>query len=197
MKTSERIAIALCLILTASPSWAKSLHEAVRDGDILAAEQLISEGEGVEEQDEAALTPLVTAALAGQMESVVLLIDKGADPSGRDGNGYTALHAAAHAGHLDVVELLIGYGVDTNDQENKAGIAPLHAAAERGFQDIAELLLREGADVGVRTPTGHTPVVMAVLNTHPAMVKLLREHGANCSKIKLVKYRKYCMNAGT
>jgi ankyrin repeat protein len=197
MKTLEQLAIALCVVLVMTPAWAGNLHEVVRDGDTSGAERLIAAGADVEAQDEAALTPLVTAALAGQRETMILLIDKGADPRGRDGNGFTALHAAAHTGHLDIVEMLIDHGLDINDQENMAGITPLHAAAERGYRDIVDILLRHGANVHVKSGTGHTPVVMAVLNAHAGTVKLLRDHGADCTKIKLARYHDFCVNAGT
>ncbi len=197
VRIPERIAIVLFVGLIAAPAWAGSLHEAVRDGDSAAAERLIAAGADVEALDDAALTPLVTAALAGHNETVVLLIDKGADLRGRDGNGFTALHAAAHAGHLDVVNLLINHGVDINDQQNTAKITPLHAAAERDFREIAEVLLDQGATMDLKSLTGHTPVVMATLKGHAEMVKLLRDHGANCSKIRSKRFREYCMNAGT
>jgi ankyrin repeat protein len=125
------------------------------------------------------------------------LIAAGADPKGRDGNGFTPLHAAAHAGHADIVSLLIDNGVDVNDQNNMANVTPLHMAAERGFVTIAKILLDNGATPDERAGRGHTPVAMATLNTHPEMVKLLRDHGADCHYFKFPKYRDYCLKAGS
>jgi ankyrin repeat protein len=195
-RIAERYGLAIVIGLATTTAWAGQLHEVVRDGNILTAERLIAAGADVEAHDEAALTPLVTAALAGHQDAVVLLIEHGADPRGRDGNGFTALHAAAHSGHRDLVTLLLDHGLDVNDQQNSAEITPLHAAAERGFVDIAETLLRNGADVHLKSLTGHTPVAMAVLKTNPAVVGLLRAHGADCSAIRFDRHRDYCLNAG-
>ncbi len=190
LRTAELLVIALCVGLATASAWSAPLHEAVHDGDAAAAERLIAAGADVEALDDEALSPLVTAALAGHKKIVALLIAKGADPRGRDGNGYTALHAAAHAGHLDVVKLLVEHGVDINDRKNKSKLTPLHAAAERDFRKIAKLLLDHGATMDTKT------IMSAVLKPHPGMVKLLRDHGANCSKIRSARYRKYCMNVG-
>ena len=197
MRTPEVVAIALCAGLIAMPARADALHEAARDGDTAQAEQLIAAGADVEAQDEAALTPLVTAALAGHRQIVNLLIDKGADPAGRDGSGFTALHAAAHAGHLDIVKLLLQRGVDINDQENEPKITPLHAAAERDRRDVAAALLAAGADMEIRADDGKTPIFMVTLKAHTEMVRLLRDHGANCSHIRSATFRDFCINAGS
>lgn len=176
---------------------AEPLHDAARSGELERARELIAAGADVEALDEAVLSPLVLAALYGQAETVRLLIDAGAAPGGRDGNGYTALHAAAHGGHPAVVRLLLEFGLDVNDQANKARIAPLHAAAERDFTEIAALLLSEGADLQSKAGTGHTALAMAVLNGHEAMTALLRDSGADCSEIKLKRYRDFCLGAGS
>lgn len=190
-------ALFVSIILIASAR-AESLHDAARNGNTETVKRLIAEGADIQAIDsETALTPLVEAALAGDREIVVLLIEKGADPAGRDGKGFTALHAAAHMGHVDIVELLIDQGVDLNDQQNTSKITPLHAAAERDYQDVAKILLLRGAEIDPKTGSGHTPAFMAVLNGHPDMVKLLRDHGAQCSHVRSKKFKEYCMNAGS
>lgn len=197
IKSLIHLATLLAALVPAAAPWAGELHQAAREGDSAAAERLIASGADVQEIDsDTALTPLVEAALAGNEDVVVLLIRKGADPRGRDGKGFTALHAGAHMGHVEVVELLLEQGVDLDDQENIARITPLHAAAERDHRDVARVLLVKGAEVDLKTGSGHTPAFMAVLNDHPEMVKLLREHGADCSHIRSKKLREYCMNPG-
>ena len=198
LESSVYLSALLVSVLLVASVWAGPLHDAARDGDRAMVERFIAEGADVQEIDsETALTPLIEAALAGDKEIVALLIEKGADPAGRDGKGFTALHAAAHMGHVDIVELLIDQGVDLNDQQNTSKITPLHAAAERDYPDVAEVLILRGAEIDPKTGSGHTPVVMAVLNGHPDMVKLLRDHGAQCSHIRSKKFKEYCMNAGS
>ena len=196
LEPSVYLSALLASVILVASTWAGPLHDAAREGDGEAVERLIAEGSNVQEIDsETALTPLVEAALAGNKGIVVLLIEKGADPAGRDGKGFTALHAAAHMGHVDIVELLIEQGVDVNDQENTSRITPLHAAAERDYRDIAKVLLLNDVNLNLKTESGHTPVILAVLNQHADMVKLLRDHGADCT-FRSKRYSEYCLNAG-
>lgn len=200
MKVTALVSLsaALAVTLFAAPAWAGPLHDAAREGDIAAVKRLITGGADVQEiDDDTALTPLVTAALAGHKDIVELLIENGADPDGRDGKGYTALHAAAYGGHLDIVVLLIDRGVDPNDHHNKAGITPLHAAVEGNFRDIVAVLLAKNVDVEVEDGSGWTPVMRATFKSYPEIVKLLRDHGAACSKDAGKAFLEYCMTAGT
>ncbi len=191
------LSVAVVTILLAVSAWAGPLHEAAREGDTATAKRLIAEGANVQEIDsEAALTPLIEAALAGNKDMVVMLIDSGADPSGRDGKGFTALHAAAYKGHLNIVVLLIDKGVDVNDHKNKAGVTPLHAATEGNFRDVAEVLLAQKVEIDVEDGSGWTPVMRATFKSYPEMVKLLRDHGATCSKSAGKGFLDYCMTAG-
>ncbi|MBW8055948.1 MAG: ankyrin repeat domain-containing protein [Nitrospira sp.] len=189
-------AVALAFILVTPSAWAGPLHDAAREGKEDTLARLIAEGADVEAVDDSALTPLVTASLAGQKRAVEVLIDNGADPRGQDGKGFTALHAAAYAGHLEIVVLLMAHGVDIDDQQNKARITPLHAAVEGDFRAIAEVLLAQNVVVDVEDGSGWTPVMRATFKSYPEMVKLLRDHGAPCSKNAGKTFLDYCMNAG-
>ena len=192
----KTLAAAICVVAMMTPAWATDLHQALRQKNIAEAEALIAAGADIEAKDEAQLTPLITAALAGDRDGVALLIEKGADPSGRNDKGFTALHAAAHKGHPEVVQLLIDHGLDVNDQENVSRLTPLHAAAERGFRDVATVLLAHGARLQVLTDTKLSPLFLAALKTDAPMVRLLRKHGADCAEIRSPRYRKICTNFG-
>jgi uncharacterized protein len=198
IKVLVSLSAALAVTVLVASAWAGPLHDAAREGDIAAVKGLITGGADVQEiDDDTALTPLVAAALAGHKGIVELLIESGADPSGRDGKGFTALHAAAYGGHLDIVVLLIDRGVDPNDHQNKAGITPLHAAVEGDFRDIVAVLLAKHVDVDVEDGSGRTPLMRATFKSYPEMVKLLRDHGATCSKNAGKAFLEYCMTAGT
>jgi len=197
MRFHVLIVTALCISSSTAPVRAGALHEAARNGDLAATERLIAGGADVESKDDAGLTPLIIAALVGQREAVVLLIAQGADPQGRDGKGFTPLHAAAHAGHLGVVKYLLELGLDVDDQRNEQALAPLHLAAERDHRDVAAALLARGAAVDIKTGHGRPPIWLAVLKSHAGMVKLLRDHGAQCPTVGLAKFREYCTHAGT
>ena len=198
MKAKSLLSLVACITIVSGTAnlWAEPLHDAARQGDIDGARQLIVSGANVTAIDaETDLTPLVEAALGGHKDMVLLLIENGAKPDGRDGKGFTALHAATHMGHVEIVQLLIERGVNINDQENVSRVTTLHLAAERNYLDVVEVLLRQGAALDLKTESGHTPVIMAVLNGHADMVKMLRDHGADCS-FRSKRFSEYCLNAG-
>jgi ankyrin repeat protein len=194
-KIFVRVGVAAIWMIAAS-AVAGPLHEAVRKGDMTAAERQIAQGAAIEGKDAANLTPLIVAALAGRNDTVAWLIGKGADPRGRDGKGFTALHAAAHVGALDIVKNLIERGLDVDDRGNPQGLAPLHMAAERGHRDVVAALLAAGADVNLKTGHGRPAIWLSVLNSHPETTKILREAGGKCPKSKIEKYNVYCLTAG-
>ncbi|KAL1006456.1 hypothetical protein UPYG_G00072630 [Umbra pygmaea] len=60
-------------------------------------------------------SPLMIAAVSGQLEVVQLLVEKSADVDKQDGvHGWTALMQATYHGNKDVVKYLLGKGADVN-----------------------------------------------------------------------------------
>lgn len=53
------------------------------------------------------------------------------------------------------------------------------AAALTGDCECATLLLRQGASMNLRDTDGKTPLMMAVVNNHVDLVKILLESGAD------------------
>ncbi|KAJ8377547.1 hypothetical protein AAFF_G00256110 [Aldrovandia affinis] len=69
-------------------------------------------------------SPLMMAAVAGQMEEVQLLVERSADLDKQDGvHGWTALMQATYHGNKDVVKYLLSQGADVNLRA-KNGYAP-------------------------------------------------------------------------
>jgi ankyrin repeat protein len=195
-ETRALVLSVVVFLVPVSIACAGPLHDAVRQGDIVSIESVIERDADLEAQDDAKLTPLILAALAGRVDVLNVLIENGANPHGRDGNGLTGLHAGAHVGEIKVVRLFLGYGLDASDQQNSFSISPLHAAAERGFVEIAASLINHGANLDLTSGTGHTALFMAALNTHPDMIRLLKANGADCGHIRAKRYRTYCETVG-
>jgi ankyrin repeat protein len=127
----------------------------------------------------AAETPLMHAARAGNVEAVGLLLMAGAKVNAReDWNGQTALMWAAAEAHGAVVEALIEGGADIRQPSN-AGTTPLIFAVRKGDMRSVKALLAAGADVNEKRPDLATPLLVAIINGHEDLVDLLLEKGAN------------------
>jgi ankyrin repeat protein len=111
---------------------------------------------------EAGATPLLRAALSGDLEVVRLLLAHGADPSIPTFDHTTPLMAAAGVGWaegtihehseeqtLEVVKLLLEKGADVK-LANDHGITPLHGAGYKGANKVVQLLVDRGADLAAQ-----------------------------------------------
>jgi ankyrin repeat protein len=97
-------------------------------------------------QDE---SPLMMAALKGNVEAVDALLKRDADVNK---TGWTPLHYAASAGsaqHLAIIALLLENHAYI-DAASPNGTTPLMMAAQYGSTDAVQLLLNEGADPTLR-----------------------------------------------
>jgi hypothetical protein len=121
----------------------KSLHQAVLNGDIDSARQLISKGANVNEKVNG-ITLLHLAAETGHRDIVQLLIENGADVNAKGNQNWTPLHLAASSAKLDVVELLISKGADVNARDLD-GRTPLWWAQVKRQSQIVDALKKHGA----------------------------------------------------
>ena len=100
-------------------------------------------------------TPLIYAAIFGDVTVVQVLLEGGANLEETDTNTSTALHYAAYYGYLDVSRLLLDWGakVDPLDTWKET---PLHWAAWAGHLSVVKLLVERGADVRLKNDNGQT-----------------------------------------
>lgn len=93
------------------------------------------------------LEPLHTAAMGGDLPSVIKLIKGGINVDTFDNLGYTPLHYATQRGHLDVAAYLLEHGADVNaHHEPSIGNTPLSDVAGECSWEMASLLIKAGAD---------------------------------------------------
>jgi ankyrin repeat protein len=145
---------------------------------------------------------IVTAAAAGQIQTVKALLHSHTHPDSFGPNGTTALHEACIRGHADLVRMLLEAraepGVPSRPSEasaqhgaslahSKHGAAPLsgiqravvgmtalHFAASAGCAPVLKLLLRAKADPRARDEQGQLPLYSCPPASSEARELLLR-----------------------
>ena len=112
-------AIASALEANAAKAAEDTIWNAARNGDLAAIERHVQDGTDINGIDPASgQTPLVWAALVGQLEAVDWLLQNGAAVNGRTKDGGTPLHAAAFLGRVEVAKLLLQHGADLEAKNN-------------------------------------------------------------------------------
>lgn len=132
-------------------------------------------------------TNLSEAARLGDIKQVKYLLDHSADPNGaRSSEQATPLQCAAYHGHLDTMALLLNRGASVSLSHGSIGTA-LHAAALHGTPAACLLLISRGAHLEKTIArgrlTGLTPLQIAAFGHNTPTIKLLLDHGANCSDL--------------
>lgn len=121
-------------------------------------------------------TPLMKAALYGDLEVAKTLIRYGAKIDARDERGETPFLTAAAMGRLEFMKLLADEGANINKPAQN-GYTPLMVAADRGFSEIVDFLLEREAPVNKKSQNGFT-ATMAAAKRSPEILKRLIAKGA-------------------
>ena len=116
-------------------------------------------------------SPLMLAALKGQLDLAAKLVAKGADVNK---TGWTPLHYAASNGHVDVIKLLLENHAYI-DAESPNGSTPLMMASMYGNPQSVKLLLDEGADPLLKNQIGLTALQFAERANRPDSAQLLNK----------------------
>ena len=127
-----------------------ALFSATEFGNSAAVAVLLEASGGVvDPRDESGATPLIVAAIQGQVEIIKALLDLGADANAADDQGCTALHLASLGGDKPpgMVTMLVEAGGAHVDAVNKSGYTPLYEAIKRQAPNtIRELVHCDGAN---------------------------------------------------
>lgn len=123
---------------------ARTLHDAVIDGDAGEVKSMLSSGADINQKNRMGGTPLQTAIMNRQKDIALLLIDSGANVNNRDNSGQTPLSEAVKIGDKEIIEKLIAKKVDINAL-TRGGDNALSLAKKSGNTEIVDLLVKNGA----------------------------------------------------
>jgi cytohesin len=155
------------------------LHWAALKDKPRLVQQLLDQGQDVDDRDASGRTPLMVAAAFDSRQAAAILLANGADPSARDeANGDTALHFAALAGHTQVAAMLLSHKADIGARSEHNGETPLHYAALYGHREAIAFLAANGAAVDIADLRGIRPLQYARMRNRQQAIELLVSLGA-------------------
>ncbi|XP_044153104.1 fibronectin type 3 and ankyrin repeat domains protein 1 [Bufo gargarizans] len=158
------------------------LMVAAQRGDLRIVQLLIDHGADINQVNGSGKNSLMLACFSGHLEVVEYLRRQGASWENRDKGGCTAMHWAVDGDNLKLIEWMIADGCEVDVKDSCSRWTPLMlVSAVTGNPDVAQRLIAAGADVNVKDKDGKTPLMVAALNNHERLVRLLIENGADGS----------------
>ncbi|PFX19577.1 Ankyrin repeat and EF-hand domain-containing protein 1 [Stylophora pistillata] len=128
-------------------------------------------------------TPLMHAALNGNVQAVKGLIKRGADLSLKDKKGWNALHFAADAIDTDVIDLILTH-MPNIESKAAAGSTPLIIAVRFAKMQSVKHLLERGANPLTGDNDGQDSLVHALSRDYDVL-DLLLSHVAKSKNFEL------------
>lgn len=157
---------------------ATRMMEALRTGDRATFQKTLRENpKAANLPGPGGTTPLMYAALYGDVDSLRRLLDAGADPNARNESGVTALMWAVD--DLEKTHLLLERKADPNARSQNARTPLLIAADRFGSAPVLKLLLDAGANAGFAGLRGSTALSEAASIGDEAAFRMLLDHGAD------------------
>jgi uncharacterized protein len=183
MKMAMRPSLSVGFVLLSSISlWAADpspLADAAMKGDKAAVRTLLSRKAAVDAPQADGATALQWAVYRNDLDVADLLIAAGANVKAANRDGATPLFLACESGNAAMIEKLLKAGADANEV-GPIGDTPLMMASRTGNVDAVKVLLDHKANVNAKEKIrGTTALMWAVEQQHPAVVKILVEHGAD------------------
>ena len=118
-------------------------------GNIEAMEEILAQGSSIDmvnSPNRGGETPLMWAAMRGQVAAMKVLLKAKAKPDMRDQHGFTALMGASQKGHLEAMKTLVNARADINAREPEDDETALVMAIHCARSDAVALLVELGAE---------------------------------------------------
>ena len=159
------------------------LHSAERDSDVTKMKSTPPLERSVDSRNAKGITPLMNAAMNGNVQAVELLIEKGADPSLKDNLGWNSLHFAALGGYTDIISQIHTRMSDT-ESLNGEGATPLLVAAYSGKSRAVKWFLERGANATYEDNGGWNALHSAASSGDPKTIDHILTHVPNIESIE-------------
>ncbi|XP_062983457.1 ankyrin repeat domain-containing protein 42 [Elgaria multicarinata webbii] len=161
----------------------KSIHEAVRAGNVEELDKMVTFGISMNDADPVHhFTPLHWAAHSGSLECLQWLLWHGADRTAVTVRGWTAAHLAAIKGQDACMQALHLNGVNLGAQDDR-GCTPVHLAATHGQSYTLQTILRSGVDVNTSDKNDWKPIHNASFHGRLGCLQLLVRWGATLDDV--------------
>jgi len=155
----------------------RSLHAAIKAGDLAEVKRLIAQGVDVNASEgDGTWTPLAEAAYRGHSEIVKVLLSNGAEVDKADGY-YTPLYYAIWSDDNATVKALIEAGTNVNILPHEKDYPPVAYAIWQAHVDNVKTLLDAGATLDRKDRDGCTPLYWAAFSSSKEVFDLILARG--------------------
>ena len=118
----------------------------------------------------------------GDADEIATALDRGPDLTQVGSSGRSALVVAADAGNAVAIELLLAAGAPVDARADRAAMTALMLAAGRANPQAVAALLAAGANPKLRTSSGFTALMHAVIENRLENARLLLAAGADLDR---------------
>ena len=154
------------------------LHSVEKEGDVTEMKSTLPRGFSVDSRNTTGRTPLMNAALNGNVQAVKSMIKRGADPSLTDYIGWNMLHYAAEGGDTDIISLIHTH-LPNIESKTGEGHTPLMVAALCGKLHAVKWFLEKGATVACEDKRGWNTLHHAASGGDTDIISLIHTHLPN------------------
>lgn len=151
--------------------------QAIKLDDAAGVMEGLQRGLDVNFVDEDGNSLLMLAARDGSTQSTAMLINAGAKTYLNNAYGDDALLLATFGGHEAIVDMLLAKRASLG--ANPRGWTPLHYAAFAGHAHLVSKFLALGIPINSVTDNGLTALMLASMNGHIDVVRILLMHKAD------------------